>query len=688
MSRDPRYDILFEPIQLGPVTARNRFYQVPHCTGAGRNYPSTGAQMRAVKAEGGWAVVSTEQCDIHYSGDIRTQIRLWDESDIPVHARMTDLVHRHGALAACELVHNGSYSPNHVYREIPLSPSSTPVHGPFPMHARPMDRTDIRNFRAWHRRAARLARQAGFDIVYVYAGHDITLLMEFLNPRYNRRSDEYGGSVENRARLFRECIEEVKDEVGDTCAIAVRMAVDELLGPSGITAAEDGREILALLAELPDLWDVNVSSWENDSMTSRFAPEGYQEEYISFVKSVTTKPVVGVGRFTSPDAMVSQIKRGVLDMIGAARPSIADPFLPKKIEEGRIEDIRECIGCNICVAGNNIYAPMRCTQNPTQGEEWRRQWHPERIAAKDSEDTVLVVGSGPAGLEAARAFGQRGYQVMLAERTKELGGRVTRETRLPGLATWARVRDWRLTQLNKMANVGIYLDSDMTVDSVLETDCTIVAIATGADWCRTGMGRSHRSPLPGADQAHVYTPDDIMDGVELKGPVVIYDDDHYYMGGVIAEKLRDAGLEITLVTPESVVSAFTSYTLEQAHIQGALLKRGVRIEALKDVSAIHSNHVELRCVYTGDTTSVACASVVVLTSMMPRDALYHELIANQATTNRRIVRIGDCYGPGTIAAAVWSGHRMAREPFAEIGDAPPFEREVMALAPSGAHNIA
>ena len=140
-------------------------------------------------------------------------------------------------------------------------------------------------------------------------------------------------------------------------------------------------------------------------MTSRFSPEGFQEEYTGFVKSLTTKPVVGVGRFTSPDTMVSQIKRGVLDFIGAARASIADPFLPKKIEEGRLDDIRECIGCNICVAYNNVYVPIRCTQNPTQSEEWRKSWHPEKIPEKDTDDTILIVGAGPAGLEAARALG-------------------------------------------------------------------------------------------------------------------------------------------------------------------------------------------------------------------------------------------------------------------------------------------
>ena len=154
---------------------------------------------------------------------------------------------------------------------------------------------------------------------------------------------------------------------------------------------------------------------------------------MSYVKSVTSKPVVTVGRFTSPDTMVSQVKRGIVDFIGAARPSIADPFLPKKIEEGRIDEIRECIGCNICYTGDSTGTPIRCTQNPTMSEEWRRGWHPEKIAPKGSDSTVLVVGAGPAGLEATRALGQRGYQVLLAEAGHTLGGRVSRESELPGL---------------------------------------------------------------------------------------------------------------------------------------------------------------------------------------------------------------------------------------------------------------
>ena len=425
MARDPRYDVLFEPVRIGPVTARNRFYQVPHCNGMGRTFPSSMARMRGVKAEGGWAVVSTEQIEIHPSSDFTpsTEGRLWDDRDIPYHARMCDAVHEHGSLALIELSHNGKWVPNLYSREVPLFATHMPVGAAFPVQARAMTRADIREFRRWHLDAVKRARQAGYDMVCCYAAHNLSLAGQFMSPRYNFRTDEYGGSLKNRVRLFREIIEDAKQAVGDTMAVVVRFVVDELRGAEGIEWHREGREVVEMLAELPDLWDVNISEWDNDSQTSRFAEEGFQEDFIRFVKQVTSKPVVGVGRYTSADRMVSVINKGVMDMIGAARPSIADPFLPSKIEQGRIEDIRECIGCNICVAWNILGAPMRCTQNPTSGEEWRKQWHPEFIAARSTDDSVLIVGAGPAGLEAARALGQRGYEVTLAEaRTNPAAG--------------------------------------------------------------------------------------------------------------------------------------------------------------------------------------------------------------------------------------------------------------------------
>jgi len=398
-NRDPRFDVLFEPVKIGPVTARNRFYQVPHCNGMGDRYPQGMAAMRGVKAEGGWAVVSTEEVEIDCTTDFSPSVegRLWDAGDIPYHARMVEAVHKHGSLAAIELCHQGIATGNLTSREIPMGPSAQSLTKAAPLQARAMDLSDIRAVRESHRAAALRAREAGYDIVYVYAGHNLALAQHFLLKRYNHRTDAYGGSLENRVRFLRELIEDTKDAVGEHCAVAVRLAVDELLGGDGLSATGEAPEIIAMLAELPDLWDVNISEWPHDSQTARFADEGYQETFTAFVKSITTKPVVGVGRYTSPDRMVSLIRKGVLDFIGAARPSIADPFLPKKIEEGREDEIRECIGCNICVSGDMTMTPIRCTQNPTMGEEWRRGWHPERIRRATSQSPVLVIGAGPTG---------------------------------------------------------------------------------------------------------------------------------------------------------------------------------------------------------------------------------------------------------------------------------------------------
>ena len=424
MPRDPRFDVLFEPVQIGPVTARNRFFQVPHCSGMGHLLPRSEAAMRSMKAEGGWAVVCTDQCSFHPHAEAAPypETKLWDQDDVMRMRHWTDAVKEHGALAGTEIVSNASALANYYSREIPLGPSHTPVtYSPDPVQARAMDLDDIREFRRWHRDGMLRARDAGFDLVYVYCGHDIAMPMDFLSRRRNRRTDEYGGPLENRVRLLRELLEDTVEAVGGSMAIGLRFATDELLGEDGITWEDEGCKVVEMLADLPDFWDVNVSDWTHDSASSRFTSEGYQEPYIAFVKGIVKKPVITVGRYTSPETMLSLITRGIADFVGCARPSIADPFIPRKIEEGRLDDIRECIGCNICVTGQHMKTPMRCTQNPTVGEEWRRGWHPEKIEPKGSDSSVLVVGAGPAGLECALALGQRGYRVGLAEASRELG---------------------------------------------------------------------------------------------------------------------------------------------------------------------------------------------------------------------------------------------------------------------------
>jgi dimethylamine/trimethylamine dehydrogenase len=686
MQRDSRYDILFEPVRIGPVTTKNRFYQVPHCNGMGHAMPEAHAAMREMKAEGGWGVVSTEECEIHPSGDVSPFIeaRLWDDHDIPALTLMCEKVHAHGALAAVELTHNGATASNLYSREVALAPSHQPLKYGYPHQARAMTHADIRDYRRWHRDAALRAKRAGFDIVYVYAAHDLSLAMHFLQQRRNHRTDEYGGSLENRVRLLRELIEDTKDAVGDRCAVAVRFATEEFLGVEGVRESE-AREIVHMLADLPDLWDVNIAAWYMDTQTSRFAREGYQEPFTRWVRQSTSKPVVGVGRFTSPDTMVSQIRRGVLDLIGAARPSIADPFLPKKIEQGNIEDIRECIGCNICVTGDMTITPIRCTQNPTMGEEWRKGWHPERIAPKGSDKRILVVGAGPSGLEAARALGQRGYEVHLAEATLEPGGRVNLESRLPGLAEWARVRDWRLMQINKMLNVTIYRDNRVTADDVLGFGAERVVLATGCLWRRDGYGRSNGSMLRGLEHARVFTPDDIMRGQLPGGPVLLFDDDSFYIGSVLAEALRAAGREVIYVTPDDTVASWTIYTHEYRHIQKRLREIGVQIVAGHNIVSVEDGAVRVACVYTGAGQSLACASLLLVTARLPNDELQQALLARQGEWRdanvESVTAIGDCHAPGLIAHAVYAGQRYAQELDVPFEGEVRFERGVSTRPP-------
>jgi dimethylamine/trimethylamine dehydrogenase len=529
--------------------------------------------------------------------------------------------------------------------------------------SRPMDAGDIREFRSWYVDAARRARSAGFDIVYIYAGMGYGPY-QFLLPWMNKRTDEYGGSLENRVRLTREIIEDMKEAIGQTCAVALRFSSDELLKIPGDTHESEAHEIVSILSDVPDLWDVKSASWTLETATARFSESGEQEPWVSFVKPLTTRPVVGVGRFTSPDEMVSQIKRGILDLIGAARPSIADPFLSGKINEGREDEIRECIGCNICVSSYHDGVPVRCTQNPTMGEEWRRGWHPERIPAGNPERTVLIVGAGPAGLECARALGQRGFAVTVAEAREELGGRVTIESKLPGLASWARVRDYRMNLLQTMANVNIYKGSVVTAEHVIDFGCDHAVIATGARWTREMLSNGGY-PVDGIEGDSVFTPDDILSGAELEGPVVIYDFDHYYMGSCLAEMLRRKGCEVTIVTPANAISAWTFMNNELADIRNRMIDLGITMVFEQYVTGFSQGVAELNSIYRGsDVSSIQCRSLVVVGVRTGNDGLFKELDSDKNKIERAGIRslqsIGDCRAPGAIAHAVYSGHECAR----------------------------
>ena len=671
-----RYKILFESVEIGPKTAKNRFYQVPHAMGSGNDMPNTRAAQRGIKAEGGWGVVNTGYCSIHPSSDDRPLpfARLWSEKDIASHVPMVEAVHEHDALAGIEFFHGGAYAANRHTRMPPISPSGIQqkVGELMDMHLtapKVMDKKDIKDLIQWHLIATERAIKAGFDIIYCYAGMGF-LPYHFLHPTFNNRSDEYGGSLENRSRLMRELITEMKTVAGDRAAIAVRMSTDELLTFASESSESEAHEFFEINGELPDLWDIKMSSWFKECPSGRFAESGHMEPYNSFVKKLTSKPVVGVGWFTSPDVMAKQINEGILDFVGAARASIADPFLPNKLKEGREDDIRECIGCNICASCYNQGIPVRCTQNPSMGEEWRRGWHPERIKPKTSEDSILIIGGGPAGLEATLSLARRGYSVAIADSEKELGGRINMESKLPGMSSYKRVTDYRLNQINQLDNIEVYLDNTLSSDDVLELGFDHVVTATGSSWQPTIMDEKS-APVFVTKTDTIFTPEDILNGCVLKSPVIIFDFDYYYMGGLLAEHIRDLGHEVTIITPFEKISPWSFNSNEIVEIQSRLMEKDIRVLTEHRIIDVMDSSLKLINKVNNKESSIDRGSLVLVGYRAQNDSLYDSLISDEEALKtsgiKSVQNIGDSNAPGAVVHAVFAGHLYANT-FDQLND--------------------
>ncbi|MEQ9256231.1 MAG: FAD-dependent oxidoreductase, partial [Alphaproteobacteria bacterium] len=466
-----------------------------------------------------------------------------------------------------------------------------------------------------------------------------------------------------------------------------------LYGPDGVQVGEDGLKFIEHITKegLVDLWDINIgdiAEWGEDAGPSRFYKANHQAPWRREVKSIAKVPVLGVGRITSPDDMVNIIRSGDIDIIGAARPSIADPFLPKKIEEGRPEDIRECIGCNVCISRWEIGGPpMICTQNATAMEEYRRGWHPEKFEKAKDPCAVLVVGAGPSGMECARVLGERGYDVHLAEASDEIGGSVKNVQRYPGLSEWGRVITYRQIQLNKMRNVEVHTGvGQMSADDVLKYGADKVVVAVGSHWNTDGFCAAVMAPLEGADaaQPHILTPEQVMDGKAVGDKVVILDGDGYFTGICMAEMMVDQGKDVTIVTPLGAVAPYTEFTLEAPNLHRMMHEKGIKSMTGTWVNQVKKGEVQVYNMYadgfqrttepkTGELPrrksnhfeTLQADSVILVTGRRSNSGLFTELKSRRSEWEKEgiqaIYHIGDCYAPRLIADCVFDGHRLARE---------------------------
>lgn len=684
MSLNDRYAVLFEPVQLGPKTAKNRFWATPHAIGFGSDAPSSSAGYRSTRAEGGWGVVFTEATTISPEMDKtpHKMSRLWDEGDVRNLRHVAAEIKRHGALAGVELEYNAAVGIMTEGRGLtPHNPVAVPGESslavPYAGALMEADCEALTEIKRIYVDAAIRAQRAGFDLITLHCGHAASILAHFLIPYYNTRTDEYGGSLENRARFAREVLIAVREAVGENTAVGLRLGVDTLDGPlglgdRGIRADGDTPRFIEHMDDLVDYWDFVIGGfeWALDAQSSRTVAENFEKPYVDGLKRFTAKPVVNVGRLNSPDTMVDIVNAGQCDLIGAARAGISDPFLPEKIRSGNIGDIRECIGCNFCVSRDMGHVPIACTQNATAGEEFRRGWHPERFTrATNAETDVLVIGAGPAGMECAMVLGKRGMRnVHLVDASPQLGGSIDWVSRLPGRHEWRRLIEYRELQLKGLSNVEVILNTHFTVQEALEYGAGIVITATGSHYTRDGIDPHTRRPfgLEGIFGERLLTPEQVLrDEAPVGESVLVVDSDGYFMGPGVAELLAKRGHRVTLTTRGEHIGEYQRLTREIPHTLNDLRRLGVTLRTETAVAPAGSDGtVRLSNPDRGDE-ELAVDTVVLVGTRTVDDNLYAGLIENRAQWEEHEIssvhRIGDCVRPHFIAEAIFSGHRLARE---------------------------
>jgi dimethylamine/trimethylamine dehydrogenase len=665
--RDARFDVLFEPVRIGPKQLKNRFYAVPHSTGWGSDMPESHARFSATAAAGGWAAVSVAIASMAPESDrnpVPSPARLWDDDDVANLALVCRQVHEHGALAGIELWHCGSSADLSPGRIVAGAPSQFP-NDAYPLtYPRELRRSEIGELVASYADAARRARDAGFDIVYVYGAHGY-LPAQFLSPFYNRRDDEYGGTLINRSRFWREAIEAVREAVEGSCALAVRIGID----PSARTGCspEETAEFIRIVDDAVDLWDVNTSvigePWL-DMRPSRLAPQGYQIEWVARVRDATSKPIVGVSRLTDPEQMAAAVRSGPLDLIGAARPAIADPYIPRKLETGRADEIRECIGCNVCILRVGLSNHLACTQNATTGEEFRRGWHPEHFAPlRDGDRGVLIVGAGVAGMECAIVLARRGARnVHLVDAAGDLGGYASLVARLPRLGEWGRLVDWRRRMLGKLG-VELTLGTRWDASLVAGHEARTVVVATGARWVRDGTSHLTHAPIPGWEAAHVATPEVVLGDLGMRPErALVYDCEGYLMGVGVAEVLAERGARVTYATPHAVVAPTLDRTFDGVWTRRRLTELAVTTHTGTTLTAIEADGGSLAG--PGEKWLEQADLIVLVTARRSEEDLLRsletELDGGNATIDA-VFAIGDCVAPRLLGDCIFDGHRLARE---------------------------
>ena len=657
-----KYPHVFNPIKLGPVTLPNRFYMAPHAAAmaVGSKPSDDYVSYNVARIHGGCSLVVLTMT-------LHGRARIFQPSpqpgeNIAAFRVLTDAVHHAGGRIFGEPYYqwatHGQWQPLS-----PPAPAFGPSSNQYRSHekgfnTRAMTIAEIRLMQQALRESVLNMREAGFDGVMIHSAHG-ALAEQFLSPYFNRRSDEYGGSLVNRMRFLVECLELAREAAGPAMAVGVRLNCDELI--RGGYGADEAREALQMLAAggLIDFADLDVAVEPQQyyiGMPSVFQQPHLYRPYVEAVRGAAGDvPVMSVlGRMTSVMDAEDMIAAGVCDMVGAARGLIAEPELVRNAYEGREERSRTCIACNWCMAGIHD-GSAGCAINPVSFRE--RIWGNAAAQPAVRSCRVVVVGAGPGGLEAARTAASLGHQVVLFEAAPEVGGAFRHWARLPGRQDYGLAIDWWLRELSCLG-VDMRLSARVSAAEVLAENPDAVILATGASYCEDGSGFHCEQPIPGADRRFVYRPEAIFAMESLPGgSVLVVDDEGLHTGLGIAEWLALNGAEVEFVTPNFLpLSSRVMATQDGRPMIERFRRAGGRLSTMTWVQKIGDGTVTLEELYGGDCRVVPVDAVVLTTSRRPCNALEPAL----AGKVDQVYVVGDAAAPRMWAAATFEGHKFAR----------------------------
>lgn len=647
-----KYPHVFQPIQLGGAVLPNRIVRSAHGTLLSGE---AAIAYHEARAAGGVGMITLEATGVHRL--VATQVPLWSDDVIPYYREMSRRIHAHGTVLFQQIYHAGASYGARGEQNWGASAIPNFQQGVIPFE---MTQAQIDEVVDAFAKAAKRCRDGGLDGVDVHASSGY-LIHEFLSPALNQRTDRYGGSLENRMRFLLEVLAAVRAEVNDDSFVVGVRLPNEDFTPGGLTAIQVA-EIARRLDPLVDYVSLHMGSyWRFHTLIAPADdPLGAEMEANARITPHVTKPTIVVGRINTIDHAEAIIKAGDADMVSMVRALLADPELVNKARRGEEHRIRPCIGTNIgCVGQIMSGHPLSCVVNPAAAKERLIAFEPADRAERRKK--VLIVGGGPAGLEAARTAVLRGHQVILHEAGQRLGGQVAIAASAPHRADVGAIVSFLVEEIEALG-VEVHLNSYVDADTVAAIDPDEVIVATGTTPRHDGFQVSTPvDPVPGFDRPHVYNAWQLFgqgEPVQIRGPAVVFDDTGSYEAISACDALLKAGVHVTMVSRFEGIGGtvpFPPVTVEASRER--LMSSDFDFIGGHYLRAIDDDEVEIGVLFTPRVRRVPAKTVVFVTFNQPN----RELVTTLDPGNRYQVHlIGDVQGRSGIMNAIHGGAALAR----------------------------